>query len=95
MASANTAKEKAQDATENAKSAARDAAETAQEKVGDAASYAKDKVESGVKAVGDYLKDADLKGMGEDLTELIRKHPLLSVAVGVGIGMLVAGVTRR
>lgn len=102
MASANTAKEKAQEATDNARSAASEAGDAAREKASEAADYVRDQADNAsdyasrqVNAVGEYLKDADLKEMSEDLTGLIRKYPLMSIAVGVGIGMLVAGITRR
>lgn len=106
MASMNTAKDKAQDATDKAKDAAREAADSArekagstadyvQDKAGDAAEYVQDKASSAYHAVSDYVSDMDLKGMGQDLTSLIRKYPLASVAVGIGVGMLLAGLTRR
>lgn len=39
---------------------------------------------------GNYLQQEGLKGLGTDLTQMIRNNPLPSLLIGVGIGYLVA-----
>jgi hypothetical protein len=47
-----------------------------------------------VEDAGHYLEESDLKGLAGDLTGVIRRHPLQSVLVGMGVGYLV-GRRRR
>lgn len=42
---------------------------------------------------GDYLQQGGLKGMGDDLTQMVKNNPLPSLFVGVGIGYLLAQAT--
>jgi hypothetical protein len=44
---------------------------------------------------GHYLKEEGLSGMAQDLTGLIRQHPIPALLVGVGIGYLIAHALRR
>jgi len=41
-------------------------------------------------SAGRYLQDQGLKGIGEDVTNLIRRNPIPALLVGVGIGFLIA-----
>lgn len=50
-----------------------------------------DKLEGG----GRYLEQHGLKGIGEDLTALIRGNPIPALLIGVGVGILLARVARR
>jgi hypothetical protein len=43
---------------------------------------------------GRYLQEEGLRGMGRDLTNLIRHNPITSLLVGVGIGYMLARITR-
>jgi len=43
---------------------------------------------------GKYLEEAGLSGIGEDLTQLIRRNPVPAVLVGIGIGFLMGRVLR-
>jgi ElaB/YqjD/DUF883 family membrane-anchored ribosome-binding protein len=43
---------------------------------------------------GRYLEEQGLSGMGEDLTNLIRRNPIPAVLVGIGLGFLLARMTR-
>jgi hypothetical protein len=43
---------------------------------------------------GKYLEDKNLSGMGEDLTNLIRRNPLPAVLIGIGLGFLLARTMR-
>jgi ElaB/YqjD/DUF883 family membrane-anchored ribosome-binding protein len=44
---------------------------------------------------GRYIQEEGILGMAEDITELIRRNPIPAVMVGVGIGFLLAKMTRR
>jgi hypothetical protein len=59
--------------------------------VGSAASAVADTLERG----GRYLETENLRGMGQDLTNLIRRNPIPALLIGVGLGFLLARATRR
>jgi ElaB/YqjD/DUF883 family membrane-anchored ribosome-binding protein len=42
---------------------------------------------------GRYLEDTGFSGMMEDVTSLVRNHPLPAVLVGIGLGFLLARLT--
>jgi ElaB/YqjD/DUF883 family membrane-anchored ribosome-binding protein len=46
-------------------------------------------------SAGRYLQEEGLVGMAEDVTELIRRNPIPSMFVGIGIGFLLARLLRR
>jgi len=43
---------------------------------------------------GRYLEEHGLSGIGEDLTNLIRRNPVPALLVGIGVGFLIARATR-
>lgn len=43
----------------------------------------------GVQESGEYLEESKLTGMTEDVSNLIRKHPIPSLLIGIGIGWFV------
>jgi len=51
-------------------------------------------VARGLESGGRYLEKEGVSGMAEDVTELIRKNPIPAVLVGIGIGFLIAQLTR-
>jgi hypothetical protein len=55
-----------------------------------AAGSVADSLESG----GRYLQEQGLSGMGDDLTNLIRRNPLPALLAGVAVGFLLARATR-
>jgi hypothetical protein len=59
--------------------------------VGSAAATVADTLERG----GRYVETEGLRGMAEDLTNLIRRNPIPALLIGVGLGFLLARVTRR
>lgn len=59
--------------------------------VGSASAGVADTLESG----GRYLEEHGLKGIGDDLTNLIRRNPFPALLVGIGFGYLLARATRR
>ena len=48
---------------------------------------------SGLENTGRYLQQEGLKGMGQDLTDLIRRNPLPAVLIGLGLGFILARAT--
>jgi len=44
---------------------------------------------------GRYIQEEGVIGMVEDVAELIRRNPIPAMMVGVGIGFLLAKMTRR
>jgi hypothetical protein len=58
--------------------------------LGDATSTVAKTLEQG----GRYLEKEGLTGMADDLTEIIKKNPIPAVLVGVGIGFMLAQLTR-
>lgn len=44
---------------------------------------------------GRYLEQQGLKGIGEDVTNMIRRNPIPALLIGVGIGVLLARMVRR
>jgi len=57
---------------------------------GSAASEVADTVE----AAGSYLRDSDFADIGEDVTNVIRRYPIPSILIGIGLGFLLARATR-
>jgi uncharacterized protein YjbJ (UPF0337 family) len=51
-------------------------------------------IASAMENTGEYLEDKGLSGMAGDLTELIRRHPMPALLVGIGLGYLLARITR-
>lgn len=43
---------------------------------------------------GRYLEEHGLQGIGDDLTNLIRKNPIPALLVGIGLGFCLARLTR-
>jgi hypothetical protein len=59
--------------------------------LGTASASVADSLESG----GRYLQEEGLRGMAEDVTNLIRRNPIPALFIGIGIGFLLAKVTTR
>jgi len=51
-------------------------------------------VASTVEQTGQYLEQAGLSGMFDDLTEVIKRNPFPAVLVGVGVGILIGRALR-
>jgi len=51
-------------------------------------------VASTVRQGGQYLEEAGLSGVAEDMTNLIRRNPVPAVLIGIGIGFLLGRVLR-
>jgi hypothetical protein len=52
-------------------------------------------VAKSLESTGQYIKEHGLSGMGEDLTNLIRRNPVPALLVGVAAGYLIARAFRR
>lgn len=99
---------KAQDIGQQAVDRADDATTTVGEKMTDVAQTIRDKAPvSGpvanaadtaantLERAGSYLQEQDLADMRSDLEGIIRRHPIESLLVGLGVGYLLARSTRR
>jgi len=88
---------KAEDATHNVGKSMESLAGTLREKLpqqgvlGAASSSVASSLESG----GRYLEEEGLKGMADDMTNMIRRNPFPAVLVGIALGFLIARVTSR
>jgi hypothetical protein len=51
-------------------------------------------VASALESTGEYLEEQGLSGMADDVTNMIRRHPLPALLVGIGLGYLLARITR-
>jgi ElaB/YqjD/DUF883 family membrane-anchored ribosome-binding protein len=51
-------------------------------------------VAKGLEQTGKYLQKEGVSGMAEDVSEMIRRNPIPAVLVGVGIGFMLAQLTR-
>jgi len=51
-------------------------------------------VAGALESSGRYLEEHGLSGIGEDLTNLIRRNPFPALLVGIGVGFLIARATR-
>jgi hypothetical protein len=58
--------------------------------LGSASSAVASTLESG----GRYLQEHGLSGIGDDLTHMIRRNPVPSLLIAVGVGFLIARATR-
>jgi ElaB/YqjD/DUF883 family membrane-anchored ribosome-binding protein len=52
-------------------------------------------VASTLEQTGEYLHEKGVSGMAGDLTNMIKKHPIPSILIGVGVGFLLARLTSR
>jgi hypothetical protein len=50
-------------------------------------------VGNAIEGAGSYLEDRGLSGIGGDLTEIVRRHPVPAMLIGVGLGFLLAKLT--
>jgi uncharacterized protein YjbJ (UPF0337 family) len=52
-------------------------------------------VADGLEAAGSYLQDKSLENMASDVTSLIRRYPIQSLLIGVGVGYLLSRSSER
>jgi len=89
--------QKAEDAAHAVGSGMQSLAGTVREKLpqGGVLGAAGSTLASGLENTGRYLQQEGLKGMGQDLTDLIRRNPLPAILIGVGLGFILARATSR
>jgi len=66
-------------------------AHTAAEQISGVAHRTADKLQ----AAADYIRETDLKGMGEDLKDIVKRYPGPALAAAAVLGFLVARSFRR
>ncbi len=94
---ASTLGQRAEDCTHAVGSGMKNLAETVRQKgpqagVGAAATSS---LAQGLETGGQYLEQEGLKGIAEDVTNLIRRNPLPALLLGVGLGFILARATTR
>jgi len=52
-------------------------------------------IASGLESSAKYLQEEGIKGIADDMTNLIRRNPLPAMLVGVGLGYILARATAR
>jgi len=88
--------QKAEDATSSVGGSMRSLAGTLRENMphegmlGSASSAVAETLDRG----GRYLQEEGLQGVGEDLSNLIRRNPIPAVLIGIGVGFLIARSMR-
>jgi hypothetical protein len=87
--------EKAKDMGSQAMEKAKDYASSVSEQVSQTASRLGERAEHTYEAGRDYVTHRGLRGMGEDVTDIIRRNPVPAVLVGLGIGFLIARAMRE
>jgi hypothetical protein len=94
---ASQAGQKIEDATQAVGGGMKNLAEAVREKgpregmLGQASS----RVASGLESGAEYLQQHGIKGIADDLTNLVRNNPIPALFVGIGLGFLVARATMR
>ena len=53
------------------------------------------KVAGGLESASHYLQEKKFDHLGEDFRGLVRRHPLRSLLIGLGLGFLLAGRNRK
>jgi len=51
-------------------------------------------VASALDSSGRYLEEQGLSGIADDMTNMIRRHPIPAILIGIGVGYLLARMTR-
>jgi len=93
---ASAAGQKAEDWTASAGASIKQLGETIRDKaphegmLGDASKA----VANTVSNTGRYIEEAGLSGMMDDMTEVIKRNPVPSVLVGIGVGILIGRLLR-
>ena len=52
-------------------------------------------VRSGMETTSSYFQEKTFNGIGSDITALVRKYPVQSVLIGIGVGIWLARARKR
>lgn len=52
-------------------------------------------VAAGIESGGEYLRSHGVGDIASDVTEMVRKHPVPALAIGISFGLLLAAALRR
>jgi ElaB/YqjD/DUF883 family membrane-anchored ribosome-binding protein len=88
---ASTVAEKAREAASSAMEKTSEVASTITQKAEDATTAVVDKIEAG----GRYVRERGTSGMVNDLGNVMRRHPIPTLAIGFTFGFLLASLRRR
>jgi dsDNA-specific endonuclease/ATPase MutS2 len=93
---AHAAGQKAEDATASLGSGMKTAAEKVRENAPHEGMLGRgaEAVASTLDRGGDYLREKNLHGMAEDMTEMIKRNPIPAVLLGIGLGFLLGRTLR-
>jgi len=69
-------------------------AKEAMSSVGEMASQASHTVAETLREGGKYIEEANLSGMAEDCTRMIRQYPVPAILIGVGVGFILGRAMR-
>jgi ElaB/YqjD/DUF883 family membrane-anchored ribosome-binding protein len=69
---------------------AQQSASHAAQRASELAAEAQERGRRAAENVGDYLSEHNVRGLLDEASSMIRKHPIPSLLVGVGIGVLLA-----
>lgn len=94
---ASTAGDKADDAVESVGSGMKSFAGTLRENMPNKGMLgsASESVAGALESGGRYLEEKGLSGIGNDMTDLIKRNPIPAVLLALGLGFLIANATRR
>jgi len=53
-----------------------------------------DRAAGGLESAGRYLQEEGLSGIGDDITDVIRRNPIPAVLIGIGLGFMIARACR-
>jgi hypothetical protein len=56
--------------------------------------HASQAVAATLKEGGKYIEDAKLGGMAEDVTKMIKRHPIPAVLIGIGVGFCLGRILK-
>jgi hypothetical protein len=94
---ASTLGQKAEDATHAVGSGMQSLAGTMRDKLPQSGPLgaATSTLAGGLESTGRYLQEEGLKGVAEDMTNLIRRNPLPAMFLGIGLGFILARAISR
>jgi ElaB/YqjD/DUF883 family membrane-anchored ribosome-binding protein len=87
--------ERASEAVSSISARVGDAADAIRENTPASVAPYADRAADTVKRAASYLAEGDFKAYADDLSELVRRHPMPAMLTGVAVGILLARGSRR